>query len=709
MSNSTGASISVSAGTRLILASDPVTVYSNATGSTSTPVDLNSVATDDSDPITGGVWIPRPQFDQVGAIEVAVDSVSSVAHKSGTGATLSWTHNAGGSDRLVLVGISWKETSGSAGDETLDSVTYDGTAMTLVASAAHCDLYSLVNPPTGSKTIVVTWSGTDNKGAVAAAISFNGVNQSKPLEAAVTAGGSSTAPSVTLLAGLPSTIFTLIGVDSVSSTVTLTAGSGATERWNDNIGSLGSTLVQGGASTRNTGGAARAMQWTLSASRSWGLIAVPIRPKVLQASLSIPGGLTTTPNFVDARNYADLQAAADDVAPGGTLSIPNGDYSVPSGGLIIRKSLLIRGEPGTRLFSYSNGTNQPVLVISPGGHAIQSVTISDLQLLNASKPEVPASGNYGIHCDIPADGSKLSRLVIERVSVLNMGDHGISLDAHGEDDSFIVFATLRDVSCVEGLRHGLYATYTNLLNCFGCYFAANLLNGARIEISEAAFYACAFESNCRHELPDEELESTPALSALYDGQLVIRDSLMSRVDGCHFESFNTEDQPLCKRGIVLVNSPCTIISGCSFLNGAESDDPYECGIFCTFNGDADEPAPGVVACAILPNVFTQTKTAIEIDGGAGLAQDCSVFSQRVTSGTGAMVLPTGINDSGLMVLGNRKLGTGSASRGLFVPRHTSSGLPSLTSAEAGYMLHDSTNHTLAIWDGVDWRTVTLNP
>ena len=700
LSNGTGASIAVSAGTRLFLVSDPVTVYTNASG-TSSPSDVNSYPTTSS--TTGAIWIPRPQFDQIGTT-VAIDQASAVSKKTGSGSTLTWSHASSGSDRLVLVGVSWQDT---ADEESLVSATYDGTAMTLVASTSLCAIYSLAGPPTGSKSIVVTWSGSNVKGAVAAAISFTGVDQATPIASVVAGTGNSTTASATA-SGLPSMIFSLIGVDCGSSTVSLTAGSGSIQQWADNAGSSGAlTLTQGAGSTSSLTGSTRAMSWTLGAARNWGLIAVSIRPKAGAAVIDQLGGATANLSFVDARNYADLQAAADDVAPGGTLFIPNGAYTVPSGGLIIRKAMTIQGEAGTQLFSFSNGSGQPVLVVEPGGQAIQNVTIRDLTLLNVIKPELISYGNYGIHCYIPDDGSKLSRLVIERVSVQNMGDVGIWLDAVGGiHDSFIVFATLRDVSCVEGRKHGLVASYTNLLNCYGCYFAANDGNGARVDISEPAFYACAFESNCRSAATsdgDHDTDGLLPLDPTFDAQLRITNSSISRVDGCHFETFNSEAQPVCKRAIVLLNSPCTIVSGCGFFNGSEAEGDTERGIYCSFSGD--DESPGVVACSILPNTFTQTKVAIEIDGGS-VAQDCVVFPQKITSGTGGMMLPTGVSDSGIVALGNRKLGSSGLARGVLFPPHSAtSAIPAIGVDEVGYVLLDTTNKALRIWDGHNWLTV----
>jgi hypothetical protein len=165
-----------------------------------------------------------------------------------------------------------------------------------------------------------------------------------------------------------------------------------------------------------------------------------------------------------------------------------------------------------------------------------------------------------------------------------------------------------------------------------------------------------------------------------------------------------------KRGLMIENGPCCVVGGCRFVNATEDTSTNDRGIACTFGAGKETPVPGVMACCILPNWFDNVQTAIEVDPGDGAAQDCVVFPQRINAGTGQMILPTGLSDSGLMLLGNRKLGSGGLARGVFVPPRVNTGgnpLPSLTSAEAGYVLFDTTAKTLRIWDGGVWRLVNV--
>ena len=71
--------------------------------------------------------------------------------------TMSWSHTTSGDNRIILVTISWQE---STGLETLDSVTYDDKPMTLVCANGLVSVYALLDPPTGSNTVLATWSGS---------------------------------------------------------------------------------------------------------------------------------------------------------------------------------------------------------------------------------------------------------------------------------------------------------------------------------------------------------------------------------------------------------------------------------------------------------------------------------------------------------------------------------------------------------------------
>jgi hypothetical protein len=307
-----------------------------------------------------------------------------------------------------------------------------------------------------------------------------------------------------------------------------------------------------------------------------------------------------------------------------------------------------------------------------------------------------------------------------------MGDDGFHLHALGASDSFFVFVTLRDCAATLCRGRGVFVSYANLAQFYGCYFNGNSLNGARAENSEVAFFSCAFENNCTS---DNSPGNLATLDGILDGQATIQSCSMSRFDGCHFEDFSSDPDtqhgilghPVNKRAIAFLGSRAPIVAGCGFFNGAETANDDERGVYCTY-GSNSAGGKGVVAAAILPNTFDKVLNAVEVDAGhAGTdgtmaALDCAVFPQKVASGTGAMRLPTLLSDSGLVVLGYRRLAAGQdpeIMRGLRVPAREHDAqvpfYPDLTTNEAGYMLYDQTNGTLRIWDGVGWRRVAFVP
>jgi hypothetical protein len=711
VTNSTGSSISVAVGTRLIVTSNRPTVYTDPFGTV--PVSGASAISADSNG-RAQCYVSQRLFDYVSGGQVALDA-SSFGLLNALASTLSWSHTASGSDRLVIVAISWQD---SIGDESITGVTYGGTAMSLLGSTQYTDVYHLVDPPTGAQTIVVTWSGSNYKGAVGEGTSFTGVDPAGPIGPAATTFGNSASPTGSSWGAFGGgQLISAVTVNAAATTTPLAAASGQFELWNRSAGSYSTlTLTQGGGAIKAPDGKGNylAMNWTLGGTRQWGLVTAELKPVAAKLMIDASCGSAPSPNWINAAEYSSLEFAIDAVPAGGTLFIPRGDYNVPTGGLAIDRSMIVQGETGTRLFPFAGiaAAAQPIVDIRANGALLNGVVLRDLVLQNHSQPDGPVVGNYGIKCYVPADGSKVSGLSLERVSVINMGDDGIHLEAlGGETDSYFVFVSLREVNSVLCRGRGMFTSFANLVNFNGCYFNHNDLDGVRADLSEVTFYASAFEGNCRtnNNTPDDPF----ALSSIVNGQVYLRTCLVSRFDGCHFENFSGSEHPVNKRGLVIENSQSCIVSGCLFYNAAEDSDPNERGIYCTFGG-GETPVPGVMACAILPNRFENVHTPIEVDAGGRAAQDCIVFPQAIatTGSGGTLMLPTALSDSGVVVLGNRKAGSEGLARGLFIPPRENkipdSPLPPLSATEVGYMLFDITNRTIAVWDGTIWRSVTLS-
>ena len=99
---------------------------------------------------------------------------------------LSFTHTASGSNRFVIITTHLKTST-----NTVTAVTYGGIPATFLLSISRTIIngenttvvYTLVNPPTGAQTVVIT-RGSNN--AIGAAMSYTGVDQASPIGATAT-------------------------------------------------------------------------------------------------------------------------------------------------------------------------------------------------------------------------------------------------------------------------------------------------------------------------------------------------------------------------------------------------------------------------------------------------------------------------------------------------------------------------------------------
>ncbi len=396
-------------------------------------------------------------------------------------------------------------------------------------------------------------------------------------------------------------------------------------------------------------------------------------------------------SWLNARAFPDLAAAVNACPVGGTVFFPAGDYHVPAGGLVIAKSIALRGEPGTRLFPHAAARDEPVLRIDPGSSYLENIQLFDLELMNAARPAARIPGNYGLVCLVTRPGAKVGLLLLERVRAVNMGDDGIHLEGAATQDRCFVYLTLRNVDAVQGRGDGFALRAGNMVSVYDGYFAGNDGCGVRAWGSTIQFQGCGFENNCHSPLLDEKR----------GGQVYLDSCTVNRFDACVWEQFATPAQPSNKRGLTIQNSPGCTVGSSWFLNYVEDPDPRQRGIVCSRSY-----LSGVMAYTFLPNRFDNVKTAIEVDSTAGAqAEDCVVFPQMVVAGTGAMLLPSPGPKSGLVRLGGRVR----SPQGELIPRGTglsalpTSALPALGPGEAGTLLFDLTRRKLVVWDGGAWQ------
>lgn len=138
-----------------------------------------------------------------GQSRIQFDAHSESAVGSGV-STRSWTHTVGAGlvNGCLVVGTAARGTT--AGNLVVSSVTYNGVNLTKQreditgdtggGEYAGTSLWTLVNPPSGANTVLVTWAGSISNIATAFATSRARVDQAGPVQgrAGATSNGSST-------------------------------------------------------------------------------------------------------------------------------------------------------------------------------------------------------------------------------------------------------------------------------------------------------------------------------------------------------------------------------------------------------------------------------------------------------------------------------------------------------------------------------------
>lgn len=207
---------------------------------------------------------------------VAFDAAASTIGTSVS--SLTFAHTCTGSNRLLIVGVSYGDAT-----DTVSGVTYNSVAMTSVASAnqagaqvtAH--IWRLIAPDTGANNVIITFTGTVTE-AVGGAMSFTGVDQTTPLGTAATNTGG--AGSTTITVTVSSAADEIVVDTQVLNNAGATVDASQTARWDRD----GSVLASGGGSTE-TGAASTVMSWDVPGGCSYATVGVGIKPA--QASLSI--------------------------------------------------------------------------------------------------------------------------------------------------------------------------------------------------------------------------------------------------------------------------------------------------------------------------------------------------------------------------------------------------------------------------------------
>lgn len=218
---------------------------------------------------------------------------------AGSPTSLTFSHtNGSGSKRLLVVCIAYQDTTSATG------VTYNGVAMTFVARASQnftsSEIWYLANPSTGANNVVITMSGATSY-ITATANSFTGVAQTSLTDGSNTATGSSTTASVDVTTGRDNSwVIDCVAIQTNTGDITLTVGSGQTQRSNQ----TNSSQERQGTSTEPTTTAGTVtMDWTLSISRNWSTVGFAFKEAGTDNTLTLSQGSYSYSGFDSAIIY----------------------------------------------------------------------------------------------------------------------------------------------------------------------------------------------------------------------------------------------------------------------------------------------------------------------------------------------------------------------------------------------------------------------
>ncbi|MFN8440445.1 MAG: SdrD B-like domain-containing protein [Caldilineaceae bacterium] len=211
-----------------------------------------------------------------GIITVVGSAAFTTTAQTASSKSFSYDSGSTGTNRILMVGISYRDNDG----ESVSTVTYAGQSMNPVGGAGystggtpdgHIYIYSLLNPPTGSNTLAVTWNSALNQGAVIGAITYANVNQTVSTGSFITNSNTSATPVITVTSASNELVFGVVGGRTSSD---YTAAGGGTLLWNARPFSgqtSGSGQSKAGASPNVT------LSWTGSNSE-WVAGGVSLKP-----------------------------------------------------------------------------------------------------------------------------------------------------------------------------------------------------------------------------------------------------------------------------------------------------------------------------------------------------------------------------------------------------------------------------------------------
>jgi hypothetical protein len=266
---------------------------------------------------------------------IAVDNVST---NSGTGSTLTISHATSGTERLMIVTPQWN--SGGGVNKNVTSVTYNGILLTRQdginqGDDAAIDIWTLVDPPTGTYNVVITYDVAPAFEHIGGVITLTGVDQSTPFGSVVLNSEGLAGTDVNATVVVPSAVDELVFAGVAAETPGAVTWQGSLpEHWHLSVG--GNATV--GAGATEPGSAPNVtMQWT-AVNDHWAAAGISIRPSsscganaVTSAVAEISPNTVTTSSTGNSFSYdiAVTIAGGDTGVDRVAITVP-GTFGVPT-------------------------------------------------------------------------------------------------------------------------------------------------------------------------------------------------------------------------------------------------------------------------------------------------------------------------------------------------------------------------------------------
>ena len=207
-----------------------------------------------------------------------LDAANTGVNENDADSTVTFSHTCGTlTGGILFVWVAWATTA-----STITGITYGGVSMTQAVhqpSNRACDIWYLINPPSGANNVVISGSGTLGRISTGSH-SWSGANATQT-PTTITGNGTSANPSLTVTTATGELIVDCLGI-SFTAGETLTPDANQTERGNVSGGATR------GASSTQDGANGGVMSWTDSASKSYGYCAASFAPAAATQVPAIP-------------------------------------------------------------------------------------------------------------------------------------------------------------------------------------------------------------------------------------------------------------------------------------------------------------------------------------------------------------------------------------------------------------------------------------